>query len=95
MRFAQDNHVVNALATNRSDQSFGEAVLPRRAWGIGDAAKAAMRREVHRFVWLHCRTYRASRNSANSNCSVTASMLPPRSAASINSSLARIQELRS
>jgi hypothetical protein len=23
----------------------------------GDAAKAAMRREVHRFVWLHCRTY--------------------------------------
>ena len=39
-----------------------------------------MRREVHRFIWLHCRTYRASRNSANSNCSVAASMLPPRSA---------------
>ena len=33
VRFAQDNHMVNALATNRSDQPFGEAVLPRRAWG--------------------------------------------------------------
>jgi hypothetical protein len=33
VRFAQDNHMVDALATNRSDQSFGEAVLPRRAWG--------------------------------------------------------------
>ena len=25
VRFAQDNHMVNALATNRSDQPFGEA----------------------------------------------------------------------
>jgi len=33
VRFAQDNHMVNALATNRSDQPFGEAVLPWRAWG--------------------------------------------------------------
>ena len=33
VRFAQDNHMVDALATNRSDQSFGEAVLPWRAWG--------------------------------------------------------------
>src|SRR5260221_1375424 len=25
--------MVHALASDRSDQSFGEAVLPRRAWG--------------------------------------------------------------
>jgi hypothetical protein len=35
VRFAQDNHVVDALAPDRSDQPFGEAVLPRRAWGDG------------------------------------------------------------
>ena len=40
MRFAYDNHMVYALATNRSDQSFGEAVLPRRAWGYGLVADA-------------------------------------------------------
>ena len=44
MRFAQDNHMVNALATNRSDQPFGEAVRKRptnpalavhcRAWEV-------------------------------------------------------------
>ena len=33
VRFAQDKHMVNALATNRSDQPFREAVLPRRPWG--------------------------------------------------------------
>src|SRR5438093_3133566 len=27
--------MVDALASDRSDQSFGEAVLPRRAWGAG------------------------------------------------------------
>src|SRR5204862_5029282 len=27
--------MVDALASNRSDQPFGEAVLPRRAWGDG------------------------------------------------------------
>src|SRR5437870_9112381 len=27
--------MVDALAPNRSDQPFGEAVLPRRAWGDG------------------------------------------------------------
>jgi hypothetical protein len=25
--------MVDTLASDRSDQSFGEAVLPRRAWG--------------------------------------------------------------
>ena len=35
MLFAQDNDVVDALASDRPDQSFGEAVLPRRAWGNG------------------------------------------------------------
>ena len=35
MRFAQDNDMVDALASDRSDQSFGEAVLPRRARGDG------------------------------------------------------------
>ena len=33
VRFAQDNHMANALATYRSDQPFGGAVLPWRAWG--------------------------------------------------------------
>src|SRR5437870_10909062 len=27
--------MVDALASDRSDQAFGEAVLPRRAWGDG------------------------------------------------------------
>src|SRR5260370_42303787 len=31
VRFAQDNYMVDALAPDRSDQSFAEAVLPRRA----------------------------------------------------------------
>src|SRR5439155_27176267 len=35
VRFAQNNHMVDALASDRSDQSFGEAVLPRRARGDG------------------------------------------------------------
>src|SRR6267378_1965450 len=35
VRFAQDDNMVDTLATNRSDQSFREAVLPRRAWGNG------------------------------------------------------------
>jgi hypothetical protein len=35
VRFAQDNNMVDALASDRSDKSFGEAVLPRRAWGNG------------------------------------------------------------
>ena len=35
VRFAEDNHMVDALASDRSDQPFGEAVLPRRAWGDG------------------------------------------------------------
>jgi hypothetical protein len=35
MRFAQDDNMVDTLATNRSDQSFREAVLRRRAWGNG------------------------------------------------------------
>ncbi len=35
VRFAEDNHMVDALASDRSDQPFGEAVLARRAWGDG------------------------------------------------------------
>jgi len=35
VRFAQNNHMVDALASYRSDQPFGEAVLPRRAWRDG------------------------------------------------------------
>src|SRR5215470_13388955 len=31
VRLAQSDHVVGALASDRSDQSFGKAVLPRRA----------------------------------------------------------------
>jgi hypothetical protein len=29
VRFAQDDNMVDTLVTDRSDQSFGEAVLPR------------------------------------------------------------------
>src|SRR5947207_13970612 len=32
--------MVDALAPDRSDQPFGEAVLPRRAWGDGLVADA-------------------------------------------------------
>src|SRR5712664_2774055 len=32
--------MVDALASDRSDQPFGEAVLPRRAWGDGPVADA-------------------------------------------------------
>jgi hypothetical protein len=31
--------MVDALASDRSDQSFGEAILPRRAWGDGVCTK--------------------------------------------------------
>ena len=40
VRFAQDDSMVDTLATDRSDQSFGEAILPRRAWGNGLVAGA-------------------------------------------------------
>ena len=30
MRLAQDDKVVHTLASDRSDQSFGKAILPRR-----------------------------------------------------------------
>src|SRR3984893_1815797 len=32
MRLAKDNHMVDALAPDRSDQPFGKAVLPGRGW---------------------------------------------------------------
>src|SRR5206468_11209621 len=32
--------MVDALASDRSDQPFGEAVLPKRAWGDGLVADA-------------------------------------------------------
>jgi hypothetical protein len=32
VRLAQGDHMVGALTSDRSDQSFGKAVLPRRAW---------------------------------------------------------------
>src|ERR1700694_1765106 len=35
MRLAQDNDVVHTLAPDRSDQPFGKAILPRRAWCSG------------------------------------------------------------
>src|SRR6266403_1488619 len=33
VRLAEYDHVVDAFTTDRPDQSFGECVLPRRAWG--------------------------------------------------------------
>src|SRR6266478_3119938 len=35
VRLTQNNQMVVALASDRSNQPFGEAVLPRRAWGDG------------------------------------------------------------
>jgi hypothetical protein len=32
MRLTQDDDMIQALAANRSDQPFGEAILPRRSW---------------------------------------------------------------
>ena len=32
MGLAQDNHMIDALAPDRSDQPFGEAILPGRGW---------------------------------------------------------------
>src|SRR3981189_1184365 len=32
MRLAQDNDVVHTLTPDRSDQPFGNAILPRRGW---------------------------------------------------------------
>src|SRR5216684_1519490 len=32
MHLAQDNHMIDALAPDRSDQPFGKAILPRRGW---------------------------------------------------------------
>jgi len=40
VRLAQSDYVVDALASDRSDQPFGEAVLPGRAWGDGLVADA-------------------------------------------------------
>src|SRR5260370_12924505 len=33
VHLAEYDHVVDAFTTDRPDQSFGECVLPRRAWG--------------------------------------------------------------
>jgi|ERR1700730_16942496 hypothetical protein len=35
VRFTQNDYMVDTLAPDRSDQPFGEAVLPRRGWGDG------------------------------------------------------------
>jgi hypothetical protein len=35
MRLAQDDKMIHTLAPDRSDQPFGEAVLPRRGWCSG------------------------------------------------------------
>src|SRR4030088_3572688 len=35
MRLAQDNHMIDALAPDRSNQPFGKAILPRRGWCNG------------------------------------------------------------
>ena len=35
MRLAQDNHMIDALAPDRSDQPFSISILPRRGWCNG------------------------------------------------------------
>ena len=44
MRFAQDDDMVDTLASDRSDQSFGEAVLPRRALSFPKISSAGVSR---------------------------------------------------
>jgi hypothetical protein len=44
VRFAQDDNMADTLASDRSDQPFGEAVLPGRAWGNGLVADAMARK---------------------------------------------------
>src|SRR5258708_9889004 len=39
--------MVDAVASDRSDQPFGEAVLPRRAWGDGLVTDAHGSQSVH------------------------------------------------
>ena len=45
--FAQNNQMVDALASDRSDHPFGEAVLPRRARGDGLVTDAHGSQSVH------------------------------------------------
>ena len=40
MRLAQDNHIVDALAPDRSDQPFSKAILPGRGWCNGPVPDA-------------------------------------------------------
>src|SRR5258708_39887786 len=35
MRLVQDNHMIDALAPDRSDQPLSNAILPRRGWCNG------------------------------------------------------------
>jgi hypothetical protein len=37
MCLAQDNHMIDALASDRSDLPFSKAILPRRGWCNGPA----------------------------------------------------------
>ncbi len=40
MSLTQDDEMIEALAPDRSDQSFGKAVLPRRRWCDGSVSDA-------------------------------------------------------
>jgi tRNA-splicing ligase RtcB len=56
VRLAQGDHMVDALASDRSDQSFGEAVLPRRAAQLGTVGSGNhyvdLLRDEDGFVWI-------------------------------------------
>jgi hypothetical protein len=51
VRFAQDNHMVHALAPDRSDQPFSEAILPRRRWCGRFVPDAVCTENVVRMIW--------------------------------------------
>jgi hypothetical protein len=58
VRFAQDNYMVGALASDGSDQSFGEAVLPRReeqAIAVREVDATAHRPLQHNQLMSECR----------------------------------------
>jgi len=40
MPLAKDDHVIEALTSDRADQSFSMAVLPRRSWRCRSVANA-------------------------------------------------------
>src|SRR3954453_23924529 len=48
MPLAKDDHMIEALASDRADQLFGVAVLPRRSWRWRSVANAHRAETTHK-----------------------------------------------